>query len=417
MPLTSALACGVRRCLCIRLALSQVCVQLGEKLFAVGWLAAVLALDERSANGFYFLFLRFEAAEGGSVPAMVETAEALFYGQGVAQNPRRAVEWAQRAADSGSDVAKFNLGWYYFRGFRVYNNAGDLASSSLLPDDTQALLWWGRAAAENNPAAQYWMAGMMERGYGLPSPQPEIAERYYRLAAHGGNEDAEIELSRRLIAGRMLVKPENGSNEAIDLLNRALSHGSARAANMLVEIYRNGELDQPKDPVLAMKYAFLAIKLSVQADPAKEDGNPFYEINAGISLAEMAVNGQAVDVNDRALLNPDEIDRLQRFYGTVDPATHKVKIRRLDVPLGGCNSFRKSVWVWDWGRAESPTEPQFRSLERETYCYDNDILRRTLSASYDAARKAKVPFADLINQQIIAAQAQENAPAARQNRR
>jgi TPR repeat protein len=355
-----------------------------------------------------------KAAESGSVPAMVETAEALFYGQGVAQNPRRAVEWAQRAADSGSDVAKFNLGWYYFRGYRVYNNAGDLTSSSLLPDDTQALLWWGRAAADNNPAAQYWMAAMMERGYGLPSPQPEIAERYYRLAAHGGNEDAEIELARRLIAGRMLVKPENGTNEAIDLLNRALSHGSARAANMLVEIYRNGELDQPKDPALAMKYAFLAIKLSVQADPASQDGNPFFEIDAGIQLAEMAANGQAVDVNDRALLAPDEVDRLQRFYGTVDPEAHKVKIRRLDVPLGGCNYFRKPVWVWDWGRAESPTEPQFRSLERETYCYDNDILRRTLSASFEAARKAKVPFADLINQQIIAAQAQESAQTTRQ---
>jgi hypothetical protein len=73
--------------------------------------------------------------------------------------------------------------------------------------------------------------------------------------------------------------------------------------------------------------------------------------------------------------------------------------------------------VWDWGRAESPTEPQFRSLERETYCYDNDILRRTLSASFDAARKAKVPFADLINQQIIAAQAQETAPSTREPRR
>ena len=168
---------------------------------------------------------------------------------------------------------------------------------------------------------------------GLPSPQPEIAERYYRLAAHGGNEDAEIELARRLLAGRMLVKPENGSNEAIDLLNRALSHGSARAANMLAEIYRNGELDQAKDPLLAMKYAFLAIKLSVQADPTKPDGNPFYEIDAGILLAEMAVNGQAVDVNDRALLTPDEVDRLQRFYGTVDPETHKVKIRLLNVPL------------------------------------------------------------------------------------
>jgi TPR repeat protein len=358
-----------------------------------------------------------KAAESGSIPAMVETADALFYGRGVAQNPRRAVEWAERAADSGSDVAKLNLGWYYFRGYKIYNNAGELASNSLLPDETQALLWWGRAAADNNPTAQYNMALMMERGYGLPNPQPEIAERYYRLAAHGGNEDAEIELARRLIAGRMLVKPENGTNEAIDLLNRALSHGSARAANMLAEIYRNGELDQAKDPLLAMKYAFLAIKLSVQADPTSQDGNPFFEIGAGIQLAEMAVNGQSVDVNDRALLNPGEIDRLQRFYGTVDPETHKVKIRRLDVPLGGCNyPYKKPVWVWDWGRSESPTEPQFRSLERETYCYDNDILRRTLSASFDAARKAKVPFADLINQQIIAAQAQESAQPTRQSR-
>jgi TPR repeat protein len=360
-----------------------------------------------------------KAAESGSVPAMVESADALFYGRGVSPNPRRAVELAERAADSGSDVAKFNLGRYYFWGRNVYDNkTGELLTSvSLRFDETQALLWWGRAGADNNPAAQYWMAAMMERGYGLPSPQPEIAERYYRLAAHGGNEDAEIELARRLRAGRMLVKPENGSNEAIDLLNRALSHGSARAANMLAEIYRNGELGQAKDPLLAMKYAFLAIKYSVQADPASQDGDPFYEIDAGIQLAEMAVNGQAVDINDRALLTPDEVDRLQRFYGTVDPDTHKVKIRLLYVPLGGCNNYRRPVWVWDWGRVESPTEPQFRNLERETHCYDNDILRRTLSASFEAARKAKVPFADLINQQIIAAQqTQENSSAAQTRR-
>ncbi len=56
-----------------------------------------------------------KAAESGSIPAMVETANALFYGRGVAQNPRRAVEWAQRAADSGSDVAKLNLGMVLFR--------------------------------------------------------------------------------------------------------------------------------------------------------------------------------------------------------------------------------------------------------------------------------------------------------------
>jgi hypothetical protein len=304
------------------------------------------------------------------------------------------------------------------QGYKIYSSGDQVAPSSVLPDDTQALLWWGRAAADNNPAAQYMMAQMMEHGYGLPAPQPEIAERYYRLAASGGNENAEIELARRLLAGRVLVKPENGANEAIDLLNRALSHGSARAANMLAEVYRNGQLDQAKDPLMAMKYAFLAMKLSVQADPTESDGNPFYEIDAGILLAEMAVNGQAVDVNDRALLTPDEVDRLQRYYGTVDPETRKVKTRPLNVPLG-CGGYTsdKVVWVWDWGRAEAPTEPQFRSLERETRCYDNDVLRRTLSATFEAARKDKVPFADLITQQILAAQTAQTGPSTRQNRR
>jgi hypothetical protein len=221
------------------------------------------------------------------------------------------------------------------------------------------------------------MAQVTERGYGLPSPHPEIAERYYRLAAHGGNEEAEIELARRLLAGRMLVKPENGANEAIDPLNRALSHGSARAANLLADNYRNGELDQPKDPLLAMKYAFLAIKLSVQADPTTQDGNPFYEIDAGILLAEMAVNGQAVDVNDRALLTPDEIDRLQRFYGTVDPETHKVKIRELDVPLGGCSyPYKKPVWVWDWGRDRAAIpQPRARDALLRQRCPASNALR------------------------------------------
>ncbi len=69
---------------------------------------------------------------------------------------------------------------------------------------------------------------------------------------------------------------------------------------------------QAKDPLMAMEYAFLNdVKLSVQADPTEPDGNPFYEIDAGILLAEMAVNGQAVDVNDRALLTPNEVDRLR----------------------------------------------------------------------------------------------------------
>ena len=46
----------------------------------------------------------------------------------------------------------------------------------------------------------------------------------------------------------------------------------------------------------------------------------------------MAKNGEAVDAAGRPLLTPDEIERLERFYGAVDPATRQVKIRRLDRP-------------------------------------------------------------------------------------
>src|SRR5260370_19380367 len=131
--------------------------------------------------------------------------------------------------------------------------------SSVIADKTQSLLWFGRGAEVGDPAAQYELAFLMEMGHGLPNPQPEISERYYRLAARGGNEEAEIRFAERLRLGRVLVKPENGGEEAVDLLQRALSQDSARAARRLAMIYRNGELGEPKSPLKAMKYAYQAI--------------------------------------------------------------------------------------------------------------------------------------------------------------
>ncbi|QAY95600.1 hypothetical protein CWB41_07485 [Methylovirgula ligni] len=376
-----------------------------------GFPAAMYELGLRYKKGLFGIQPDFaeaydwmgKAAEAGSVAAMVDVAESLWYGQGVSPDPRRAVEWAERAADAGSVDAKVDLGLFYFYGYKIVDDNGDIDDAkSVLSDDSRALLWFGRAALASNARAQYNLAIMMEAGDGLPIPQPEIAARYYRLAAHGGFEDAEIDLAERLRSGRILTSPENGANEAVDLLRRALSQGSARGATYLAEIYRNGEFGVMKDPLKAMQYAYQAIKLSAEADPTTEDGNPFFEADAGILLAEMAVNGQANDINGRPLLDEDEVDRLQKFYGTINPDIGKVEVRKLEVPLG-CNGYysrHATLWVWDWGRRVSPTEPQFRSIERQTGCYDNATLRRTLIASFLLAKKTKVPFADLIYQQI-----------------
>ena len=376
-----------------------------------GFPAAMYELGLRYKKGLFGIQPDFaeaydwmgKAAEAGSVAAMVDVAESLWYGQGVSPDPRRAVEWAERAADAGSVDAKVDLGLFYFYGYKIVDDNGDIDDAkSVLSDNSRALLWFGRAALASNARAQYNLAIMMEAGDGLPIPQPEIAARYYRLAAHGGFEDAEIDLAERLRSGRILTSPENGANEAVDLLRRAHSQGSARAATYLAEIYRNGEFGVTKDPLKAMQYAYQAIKLSAEADPTTEDGNPFFEADAGILLAEMAVNGQANDINGRPLLDEDEVDRLQKFSGTINPDIGKVEVRKLEVPLG-CNGYysrHATLWVWDWGRRVSPTEPQFRSIERQTGCYDNATLRRTLIASFLLAKKTKVPFADLIYQQI-----------------
>jgi hypothetical protein len=274
------------------------------------------------------------------------------------------------------------------------------------------LLWFGRAAEAGDPGSQYWLAYLMEKGNGLPNPQPEISERYYRLAAKGGNENAEIDFADRLRLGKVLVKPENGSEEVIDLLQRALSQGSARAARRLALIYRSGELGEPKSQAKAMSYAYRAIHLATLTDPTSDDGNPMNEIEAGILLSEMAANHEAEDINGNPLLTKDEVDRLERFYGKVDPVTKKVRIRRLEVPVvcgGGGFTRQEPIWVWDWGRNESPTEPQFRAIEHEGFCIVDPVLRATLIASYQTAKKSNVAFADLIQQQIIAAAAANNA--------
>ena len=349
--------------------------------------------------------------------AKVEAAEDLWSGRGVAsENPRAAVSALEQAAnDSGSTDAKLKLGLHYYFGKTVYDSVDGkgakdakvvTSSKTLLPDKGEALLWFARAAADGDPSAQFNLAFMMDDGDGLPGPQPEIAERYYRLAAHGGDSEAEITLAERLINGKAITRPENGEREAIDLLIRAMNQGSAQAALDLARVYREGQVGQKKDAVKAMQYAYRAIDLSTKLEPIEQSGNAFYEINAGILLSEMAVNGEAVDsATNSDLLTHDEVDRLEHFYGTVNASAHRVLIRQLKIPLN-CGSYTidQYLWVWDWGRSESPTEPQFRTLEQKTQCYNNFQLRSALSNAFVAAKQGKLPFADLISTRIAAAQ-------------
>jgi TPR repeat protein len=333
------------------------------------------------------------AAGAGLVSAMVEYGRMLNRGSGQADsrpNRRRAIEWLQRAADSGSLRAMYYLG-------RIY----ELGQGH---DVKLALLWYGRAAEAGYSDAQVHVAQIMEKGDDLPNPQPEIAERYWRLAANHGDPFAQVQFADKLRSGLLMVKEEYGQGEVVTMLTRAMSQGSAHAAVALAQIYRKGELGEDKNPVKAMEYAYHAIDLSVLADPTTLDGDPYYEFSAGHLLAEMAKSGEAVDALGRPLLTPEEIDRLQRYYGTVDPATKQVKVRAFKMPVF-CDADQEwyvpvQIRVWDWGRSEAPTEFQIRYYERLDGCTYNTYLRATLIDIYSQAKKSKVAFADLLAQRI-----------------
>jgi len=366
-----------------------------------------------------------KAAESGLVSAMVEHALALKSGRGQPEskaNPRRAVEWLQRAADAGSVHAKYQLGLIYYR-----SGYSDDESTRVNRDREQALLWFSRAAEGGDSDAQVMVARIMESGSGLPNPQPEIAERYWRLAARSGDAYAQVEFADRLHSGLLLVKEEYGEKEVVNLLRRAMSQGSAQAAVELAQIYRNGELGEDKNPIEAMKLAYHAIDLAVLADPTASDGDPYYEMDAAHLLVDLAKSGEAIDAMGRQLLTPDEIDRIEHYYGAVDPVTKKMKVRGFKVPIFCDPSehwyFPEQIWVWDWGRSESPTEFQIRYLERARECPYNTNLRATLIDIYSQAKKNKVAFADLLAQRMqtlegqIQAQPQQGDRGRRRGRR
>jgi TPR repeat protein len=377
-----------------------------------------------------------KAADAGYVSAMVERGRALVLGEGIS-NPRAGMEWLQRAANQGSARAKLLLGIYYYWGVDD-RSEGEEGVNAVPADLTASLLWLGRLADTRDIDALSVLAEIMQDGRGLASAQPEIAERYWRLAAYGGDATAQATFADRQRRGFALVKQEYGPKEPIILLKRAVKQGSAQAALALAQIYRSGEFDEKgkKNPVEALRYAYQAIELAVQNDKVVETrGEPFPEMGAAHLLSEMARKGEAVDPQKKDLLTPDQIDRLEHYYGAVDPKTGKVKIRRLAVKLT-CQYGRRydrrqrkivpividtrpgEIWVWDWGRPESPTEFQFRNLERRApACRHNEVLRRTLIDIFEQAKKSKVSFADLVDQKVRTAKNQDALPVEKKERR
>jgi TPR repeat protein len=117
--------------------------------------------------------------------AMRNVAMMLRQGQGVAKDPKAAMELYETAAAAGLPTAQADLADMLIKG-----EAGP-------PDPKDALPLLQSAAAANHPMAQYELAQMYETGAdGLVPRDMDMAKRLYTQAAGHGMKEAQDRLNQ-----------------------------------------------------------------------------------------------------------------------------------------------------------------------------------------------------------------------------
>ncbi|XP_074847871.1 protein sel-1 homolog 3 [Carettochelys insculpta] len=216
-------------------------------------------------NGDVFMWLKHEATRGNAA-AQQRLAQMLFWGQqGVAKNPKAAIEWyskgaletedpiliydyaivlfkghgvkknprlalklMKKAAFKGLHQAMNGLGWYYHNFKRDYKKAAK---------------YWLKAEAMGNPDASYNLGALHLDGIfpGVHGRNRTLAAEYFYKAAQGGHIEGIIRCSLYYITGNMENFPRDPEKAVIWAKHIAekngyLGHVIRKALNAYLEL-------------------------------------------------------------------------------------------------------------------------------------------------------------------------------------
>lgn len=118
------------------------------------------------------------SAENGSIPSQLRYADMLFFGKGVSQDKTEAVLWYERAALQNNAEAQYSLANCYASGDGTQQNHG------------KALYWYEKAAANGSAEAANTLGCYYYYGKGA-AQIPEKAVELFHKAAEDGNSDAQ----------------------------------------------------------------------------------------------------------------------------------------------------------------------------------------------------------------------------------
>lgn len=201
-----------------------------------------LGLEANLWEAFYW-YVR--AAEQGLAEAQAAVGVAYLHGLGVEKDTALAFDWLQQAAHQGNAQAQWNLGALYASGNAVVKK-----------DLKQAFVWCQRAADQGFVAAQANLGVLHAL---LQRPQEAVA--WWQKAAAQDDPEAIYNLALALLKGEDV--PQDIA-QGFGLLLRAAEWGLAPAQSRLGILYATGE-GVAQDPIEAHKWFVLA---AAQGDAA-----------------------------------------------------------------------------------------------------------------------------------------------------
>jgi TPR repeat protein len=221
-----------------------------------------------------------EMAAAGDVKSQVQVGLAYLTGDGVHKDDVEAVKWLRKAADQDNPVAERFLAEMYFKGRGV------------TADNAEAAKWLRMAAEQGDARSQHNLAVLYTEGLGVPRNAKE-AVKWMRKSADQG-----------LAAGQvgMGALYENGAGvppdpvEAMNWYRLAVQQNDANAMNNLALLLATSKNPHVRNPQEAVSLATRAVAAA---------NNPDYLDTLAAAYFSNGQTGKAIETEQKALsMNP-----------------------------------------------------------------------------------------------------------------
>ena len=118
-----------------------------------------------------------DLAKAGDARAQYSLAVMYFYGRGLPEDEKLALEWARKSAEQGNLDAMFFVGNIYIFGDKVPAITDD--------PDLEAAKWFFEAASRGHAEAEYGLGLLFLAGKGVVQSNDEAMTWIRRAAEHG----------------------------------------------------------------------------------------------------------------------------------------------------------------------------------------------------------------------------------------